>query len=268
MQASYQFGLLHDPSNGPDAATHNDGIFAAGPVYGVDIDDPALAGRCIDHIGTRQTDAGPGTAAIELALTCPLPPAHATLATTNPDPATLGAMAVLAMRAGGWRVDDDARERIIALTTPTTEWQPNMDPAMSGAEALALAIASADADTSLAEHIATVQAWLLTGDFPELTAVIESASRPSDMDTLPGGYDFVHLDPRHGRDADAHNARLFAAGPVYGVGLTTTALIGRCIGNIEPERRGTGLHDAPITVALTCPLPPRGTRLAVTRQPP
>src|SRR5262245_58306256 len=98
MHGSYEFALL-DPRPGPQAEAANDRVFARGPVYGVKVTVPALTERCVENLDLQHTGADMTTTAIEVGLTCALPPAGATLAATHPDLDTLGMMAVLAMRA-------------------------------------------------------------------------------------------------------------------------------------------------------------------------
>ncbi len=119
----YNFAIL-DPR--PQGEETNNKIFAcaATGVLGVEVTVPALAARCalgnIDpqHTGYQGLPAldpmwgyndasysGDGkwrfSTAIQLSTTCGLPPAGATLATVRPDLDSVGAMAVLAIRAEG-----------------------------------------------------------------------------------------------------------------------------------------------------------------------
>lgn len=84
-----------DPRPIPVATEANEKVFAAGPVYGIEVTVPALATRCVANIDPQHARAGDATlAAIEVALTAELPPAGATLATVRADLDSVGAMAV------------------------------------------------------------------------------------------------------------------------------------------------------------------------------
>lgn len=93
----YRFGLVW-PSRHPKAS---ETMSLLGPrTMGIEVTDPDLAMQCglgnLDpqHGGTE----GDPLAAIEAALSHPLPPEDATLVTVRPDPDALGAMAVLHLR--------------------------------------------------------------------------------------------------------------------------------------------------------------------------
>src|SRR6201999_4587265 len=93
------------------------------------------AARCVDTILPQDS----GAAAIAAALTCPLPPAGATLAMVNPSMGILGAIALLALRADGVELGDEIVARVREIATPATPWRPG-DPVepVSGPQALLL----------------------------------------------------------------------------------------------------------------------------------
>lgn len=120
----YNYAVL-DPRNIP-AAPANDKVFESPVgVLGLEVTLPALAARCmlgnidaqhtggyqglpaLDPMWARNDAAYEGddkwrfTTAIQLATTCALPPVAATLATIRPDLDSVGAMAVLSLRAKG-----------------------------------------------------------------------------------------------------------------------------------------------------------------------
>jgi hypothetical protein len=97
MEMAYRYAIL-DPRATDAARAHNDAVFASGPVYGLEVTLPALAERCAANLDPQHLGGDAGTAAIEAALTWPLPPDGATLATIRPDMDSVGAMAVLAIR--------------------------------------------------------------------------------------------------------------------------------------------------------------------------
>lgn len=102
----YTFATL-DPRNTPAAKTDNDAILDSGDIYGIEVTVPALAASCnLGNLDPQHTD-GLNVSACMAALTCPLPPAGATLVTNRPDADALLAMAVLYCRALGRQFDDE-----------------------------------------------------------------------------------------------------------------------------------------------------------------
>jgi hypothetical protein len=96
-----KFEIL-DPRPIEAAKVANEKIFASGPVLGIEVTVPALAARCqLGNIDPQHTGGNKDLAAIEVALTAELPPADAVLATVRADLDSVGAMAVLSMRAEG-----------------------------------------------------------------------------------------------------------------------------------------------------------------------
>ncbi len=91
----YKYAALDPRPVGREA---NDALFAAGPVYGVEVTVPALAERCAANLDPQHLGGDASTAAIAAALDWPLPPYGATLATVRPDADSIGAMAILALR--------------------------------------------------------------------------------------------------------------------------------------------------------------------------
>ncbi len=132
----YNFKLF-DPRPVPAAIATNDQIFAQGPVLGIEVTVPVLAQRCeLGNIDPQHTGGDTSTAAIEVALEWPLPPEGAMLATVRADLDSVGAMAVLAMRAEGQITmfledeilgDEELSLRIAAVAaadkSKTEEWQ-------------------------------------------------------------------------------------------------------------------------------------------------
>ncbi|MBI2589729.1 hypothetical protein HYW32_01740 [Candidatus Berkelbacteria bacterium] len=87
----------------PAAAEANAKVFGAGaPVYGIEVTSPPLSKRCSFNLDPQHGPTGdPRTSAIEAALTVDLPAPGSIFATVRPDKDSIGAMAVLALRAAG-----------------------------------------------------------------------------------------------------------------------------------------------------------------------
>ena len=100
----YQFELL-DPRPTEEARHHNEEIFS-GTVFGIEVTVPALAERCIFNIDPQHGDLLSNRAAIEDAVSCPLPLEGSTLVTIRPDLDSVGSMAVLESRARGISLRD------------------------------------------------------------------------------------------------------------------------------------------------------------------
>jgi hypothetical protein len=93
----YNFSLL-DPRPIPAAIEANEKVFA-NPVYGVEVTVPALATKCSANLDPQHSDSNADLAAIEVALTAELPVDGMTLATVRADLDSVGAMALLSLRA-------------------------------------------------------------------------------------------------------------------------------------------------------------------------
>jgi len=208
--ANYRFAAL-DARPIPAAQAANDVIFAEAPhgVLGIEVTVPALAGRCVlGNIDPQHTGGDASHAAIEEALTVPLPPDGATLATVRPDLDSVGAMACLDLLAEG--VDlTPARERIAAIAAadtfarggwpgpqplPTTANPWPSEGAADGTRSLAaMAACVADFRVPLAERVAAMETWLLTGAEPEGYRVRVEAERADLVRALETGEISVSL---------------------------------------------------------------------------
>lgn len=92
----YNFATL-DPRPGAD----NSAVLGA-DTLGIEVTIPALAAQCgLGNIDPQHSGTSSHSAAILAALDAPLPPAGATLVTMRPDLDSVGAMAVLGLRASG-----------------------------------------------------------------------------------------------------------------------------------------------------------------------
>ena len=103
----YRYAIF-DPR--PVGMENNEKVFASGPVFGIEVTIAALAERCISNLDPQHTE-GASRAAIEDALGVGLPPAGVVLATVRADLDSIGAMAVLTLRAEGKSLEP-AMERI------------------------------------------------------------------------------------------------------------------------------------------------------------
>jgi len=199
---TYKFEVL-DPRSIPAATAANDKIFqdAGVGVLGIEVTVPALAERCtLGNIDPQHSGGDASRAAIQDALTAALPPEDAILVTVRADLDSVGAMAILALRAKGqlpfamggimWTSDPmeaDAamcHDRIVDVaeadrfarggwpglrTLPTREnpWPPEANTAESSRSLAAIAAAVADFRVPMANRVSTMEQWLLTGEEPE-----------------------------------------------------------------------------------------------------
>jgi len=177
----YQFTTL-DPRNIPAATEANEKVFA-NSVYGIEVTVPALAKRCTFNLDPQHTGGDANRAAIEDALTTELPAEGSTLATVRADLDAVGTMAVFNIRAKGESLDP-AMERInmVAaadkfarggyigpkpLPTRDNPWNEETATAESSRPLAAIAAAVMDFKVPLADRVATMEKWLLTGEEPE-----------------------------------------------------------------------------------------------------
>lgn len=169
--AMYQYALL-DPRNTPEAHAHNDQVLGDGStVLGIEVTIPALAARCgLGNIDPQHLGGDAGTAAIEAAFDCPLPPDGTTLVTVRADADALGAMAVLARRRldPTWYDDGDFLYRVALIARDDKEatgpW-PGPRPVGSPAETSAVAAVAVDHTRPVAERVEVVADWLSAGMF-------------------------------------------------------------------------------------------------------
>lgn len=179
----YTFATL-DPRPIPAAQEANEEVFASGSVYGIEITVPALAERCIANLDPQHSGGDANTAAVEAALTAELPADGATLATVRADLDAVGAMALFALRAEGHAISPEKTEARIQsvaaadtfargnwpgsqpLPTRENSW-PSSGSAEGTRELAAMAAMVADFKVPLAERVAGMEQWLLTGDEPE-----------------------------------------------------------------------------------------------------
>jgi len=177
----YQFATL-DPRNIPAAAEANDKVFA-NSVYGIEVTVPALAKRCIANLDPQHSGGDANRAAIEDALTTELPAEGSTLATVRADLDAVGSMAIFNIRAKGESLEP-AMERIGKVATsdkfarggytgpkplPTRDipWNEETATAESSRQLAAIAAAVMDFKVPLADRVAKMEKWLLTGEEPK-----------------------------------------------------------------------------------------------------
>ncbi len=187
MVKKYSFAVL-DPRNIPIAQEANEKVFSNRPVYGIEVTVPALAKRCVVNIDPQHTGGDASLAAIELAMTVELPAEETTLATVRADVDSLGAMAIFSLRAKGASLEP-AKERIVKVAAsdrfarggwpgpqplPTWEnpWPDSREEGIlgpvEGTRALAaIAAAVSDFKVPLADRVAVMERWLLTGEEPQ-----------------------------------------------------------------------------------------------------
>lgn len=188
---AYKYATL-DPRPITAAQAANEAVFASGPVLGVEVTVPALAARCaLGNIDPQHTGGDAGRAAIEEAVSVELPPEGATLVTVRADVDSVGAMAVIAMRrargelAFAHALYDDGVEVAIgmiatadkfarggypgpkALPTRDNPWSEESASAESSRPLAAIAAAVMDFKTPLAQRVAAMEQWLLTGEEPK-----------------------------------------------------------------------------------------------------
>ena len=200
----YRYAIL-DPR--PAGKEQNEAIFASGPVWGIEVTVPALAERCVVNIDPQHSGGDAGRAAIEEALSIELfPPEGVTLATIRADLDSIGAMAVLSLRAQGVSFEKETLRRIRRIAEADTfargEW-PGPRPLPSrehpwpeydsegdteGAQSLAaIAAAVSDFRVPIEERVALMERWLISGEEPPAYRDKVQRERQEMIDALERG---------------------------------------------------------------------------------
>lgn len=111
MYPAYRYGILK-PHRTVDAAKHN-ASWLGPTTLGIEVTEPELAVSCgLGNIDPQHLGGSRDTSAIDATQTWPLPPPGAALVTIRPDVDSVGAMALLTLRANDVPLPAEARERI------------------------------------------------------------------------------------------------------------------------------------------------------------
>jgi len=182
----YAVALLR-PSGAREAEDYNAPLLGD-LTLGVEVTEPELAARC--RLGNIDPQHGQGAAlagrgrpkaAIDAALTWPLPPIGTRLVTIRPDADAFGAMAVLSLRAKGVPLDAAARSRVALIARcdafalgDWASWRASRGPLRRPAPAREMVCAPSgyaavtalarDPDLTPAARLWAFEAWLLTAD--------------------------------------------------------------------------------------------------------
>lgn len=176
----YQYGLLL-PQRAPGAGGHN--LHWLGErTLGVEVTEAELAAGCgLGNIDPQHLGGNRDIAAIDFALTWPLPPAGSKLVTIRADADAIGAMAVLGLRGAGMTLTEETIERIALVseadrfargrwpgTRPLPAAAADVDEVGPGRQNLGAMIAGI-ALPELAPEAAVreMRRWLLSGKAPD-----------------------------------------------------------------------------------------------------
>lgn len=176
------------------------------PTLGVEMTIPELASLCVlGNLDPQHSGGDPNTAAIEAALTHPLPPAGAALATVRPDADAFGAMAILTLRQEGVEIT----RAVLARVQEIAEADKNPPRPRAGGEVTALQALGAvtfNHQIPVPDRVTRVREFLLTGSFAgqeEATAQVmreraELAKVVPDVTLAAGGRIAVVESPARG----------------------------------------------------------------------
>ncbi|NCC19834.1 hypothetical protein EOM33_02105 [Candidatus Saccharibacteria bacterium] len=171
--SSYKFATI-DPR--PSAfAGELEKLVAMGRTLGAEVTVPSVADALTEgNIDPQHTGGDATTAAIEAAVTWPLPPAGTTLVTVRPDADAFGTMAVLSLREEGVVIEGDILDRvgvIAAADKGHAEWSPvSGDVSASVFDGLKAEVMNFR--RGVEERVALVRDWLTSGDFAESEAAV------------------------------------------------------------------------------------------------
>ena len=271
--SDYTFALF-DPRSIEDAKAKNDKIFEnAGDsgVLGIEVTIPALADRCaLGNIDPQHSVGDATRAAIEVARECDVPPEWATLATVRADLDSVGAMAVIAIRAELGELGfahartnlgiDIAIDKIAdadkfargpwpgrrELPSQDNPW-PEGGAASETRDLAAIAACVADFKLPIEDRVAHMRHWFLTGEEPEVYRLRVEAERRDLIDALgEDRREIMVLEKADGRIAFVHSTHRAAM------------MIGYCFAPVvvavNPEfRLGGGDPHTKITIAAYSP---------------
>lgn len=155
--AAFQMGRTEE------AQQANQELAARGNLYGVEVTIPALAKLCVlGNLDPQHSGGQANIPACLAALTCELPPFRATLVTARPDADSVTAMAVLALRAQGWSVQEISCSLLAAIAAgdcaPDGPWIRDYTPPVGFAAANAVAMSFRE---SLDSRVNTIAAALM-----------------------------------------------------------------------------------------------------------
>lgn len=139
-----------------------------GKVLGAEVTVPALAAACSEgNIDPQHTGGDSSTAAIEEAVTWPLPPKGTVIATVRADADSLGVMALLSLRAEGVKIEDEILDRVRLIAEADkghSEWSPlSGDHSATVFDGLKAEVMNFR--RPLEERVALMRDFLITGDF-------------------------------------------------------------------------------------------------------
>lgn len=164
---TYEFAIVDPRPFAREAALAD---LAATPSFGLEVTVPELADACsFGNLDPQHIGGNVDVAAIEEAVTCPLPPAGARLVTVRADADSVGSMAVLAMRVEGLDLDEEVLERVAAIADADkhhSEWSP-ADGLVAASVFDAVKSIVMDFKRPLAVRVDVVREWLVGGDFAD-----------------------------------------------------------------------------------------------------
>lgn len=251
-----KFAVL-DPRPNATAQVTNDAILNSGQVLGVEVTVPALASRCnLGNIDPQHSGNGDASrAAIEVAIGHPLTSDDLTVVTVRPDLDSVGSMAVLSLRAQGINLQNAmGRIRQVAdadkfasggwpgvrpLPTTASPWNEESASAESSRPLAAIAAAVADFRVPIADRVATMEKWLLTGEEPSQYRAQVERERCEMIAALEGGAISYRV-ACNGRVAVVESTHRAATSVGYSLAPVVIALNPAFrIGGGEPHRKFT-----------------------------
>lgn len=149
---------------------------AATPSFGLEVTVVELAEACsLGNVDPQHLGGNADVAAIEVAVTCPLPPEGARLVTVRADADSVGSMAVIAMRADGVELTEGVLKRIGVIADADkhhSEWSPAAG-VVSATEIDAVKVVAGDHHRSLEERVKMIREYLGWGRFYGTHKVLE-----------------------------------------------------------------------------------------------
>lgn len=192
-----QYKLL-DPR--PVGKESNEKLLSENNCLGIEVTIPALAVGCkLGNIDPQHSKKNSQLSAIEVAVSCELPPDDVTLVTVRADLDSIGSMAVIKVRSENLEISPEILSRVQEIADfdkfsnggwPGVQPIPSLENPWPNARENSLAAinqAVMDFKVSLEQRVTLIETWLLTGQEPVNYRDLADKARSTMISALEAG---------------------------------------------------------------------------------